>query len=108
MIRELCAAHSVGNLLTAPGVDGGWLPGGVSSVVDAGFSAVELDGFDGVLTGCRLAIAETGTIVLDGGPLSGRRAITLVPDLHICIVKTAQIVGSVPERDGSLERGRPR
>ena len=105
VIRELCAVHAVENILTAPGVDAGWVPGGVSPVADAGFSAVELDGFDGVLTGCRLAIAETGTIVLDGGPLSGRRAITLVPDLHICIVRTPQIVGSVPEAMDRLKEG---
>ena len=48
-----------------------------------------LDQLDGVLTGCALAIAETGTIVLDGGERSGRRALTLVPDWHICIVEAA-------------------
>ena len=105
VIRELCGVHSVGNLLTAPGVDGGWVPDGVSSVVDTGFSAVELDGFDGVLTGCRLAIAETGTVVLDGGPLSGRRAITLVPDLHICIVPDGSDRRFGTRSDGSLESG---
>jgi L-lactate dehydrogenase complex protein LldG len=57
----------------------------------------ELDGFDAALTGCALAIAETGTIVLDGGALSGRRALTLVPDHHLCVVRAEQIVASVPE-----------
>jgi L-lactate dehydrogenase complex protein LldG len=57
----------------------------------------ELDGFDGVLTGCALAIAETGTIVLDGGPRSGRRAITLVPDYHVCVVEEERIVAGVPD-----------
>jgi L-lactate dehydrogenase complex protein LldG len=60
-------------------------------------AAAELDGFDIALTGCALAIAETGTIVLDGGPLSGRRALTLVPDHHVCVVRADQIVASVPE-----------
>jgi L-lactate dehydrogenase complex protein LldG len=86
-----------GRLLMAPGVDDSWIPAGVEGVRDADFPASELDGFDGVLTGCHLAIAETGTIVLDGGPMSGRRAISLVPDLHICVVRPDQIVRSVPE-----------
>ena len=105
VVLELCAEHSVGRLLTAPGVNAGWLPANVSPVVDTGFTAVELDAFDGVLTGCRLAIAETGTIVLDGGPLSGRRAITLVPDLHICVVEIDRIVDSVPEAMDRLKKG---
>jgi L-lactate dehydrogenase complex protein LldG len=60
-------------------------------------TAAELDGLDAALTGCALAIAETGTIVLDGGPVSGRRALTLVPDHHLCVVRAEQIVASVPE-----------
>jgi L-lactate dehydrogenase complex protein LldG len=61
-----------------------------------------LDGFDAALTGCALAIAETGTIVLDGGPASGRRALTLVPDHHLCVVHAEQIVASVPEAIAAL------
>jgi L-lactate dehydrogenase complex protein LldG len=55
------------------------------------------------VTGCALAIAETGTIVLDGGPESGPRALTLVPDHHVCVVRAEQIVGSVPEAIAALE-----
>ena len=65
----------------------------------------ELDGFDGVLTGCALAIAETGTIVLDGGARSGRRAITLVPDYHVCVVEAEQIVAGDPRRGRPARRG---
>ena len=65
----------------------------------------ELDGFDGVLTGCALAIAETGTIVLDGGARSGRRAITLVPDYHVCVVEAARIVAGRPRRGRRARRG---
>ena len=57
----------------------------------------ELDAVDGVVTGCTVAIAETGTIVLTAAPHEGRRAITLVPDLHVCVVEASQIVELVPE-----------
>jgi L-lactate dehydrogenase complex protein LldG len=63
----------------------------------------ELDDVDGVITGCAVAIAETGTILLDGGPRCGRRAITLVPDHHICVVEAEQIVALVPEAFARLE-----
>ena len=84
-------------LLFAPGIDGTWLPENFPAVVDGDLTPTQLDGVAGVLTGCAMAIAETGTIVLDGGRLSGRRAITLVPDLHICVVRADQIVASVTE-----------
>jgi L-lactate dehydrogenase complex protein LldG len=71
-------------------------------VDDPPISARGLDQVDGVLTGCALAIAETGTIVLDGGELSGRRAITLVPDFHICLVEADRIHGSVPDAIAAL------
>jgi L-lactate dehydrogenase complex protein LldG len=74
-------------------------------------SVQQLDGCDGVLTGCALAIAETGTLVLDAGVGQGRRALTLVPDLHICVVRSGQIFASVPESisalDPSLRAGTP-
>jgi L-lactate dehydrogenase complex protein LldG len=64
---------------------------------DPPLSARDLDDLDGVLTGCALGIAETGTIVLDGGARSGRRALTLVPDYHLCVIGEAQVVASVPD-----------
>jgi L-lactate dehydrogenase complex protein LldG len=64
---------------------------------DPPLAARALDGIDGVMTGCALAIAETGTIALDGGPRSGRRALTLVPDHHICLVEAADVVAGVPD-----------
>jgi L-lactate dehydrogenase complex protein LldG len=69
---------------------------------DPPLSARELDCLDGVLTGCALAIAETGTIVLDGGARSGRRAITLVPDYHVCVVEAERIVAGVPDAVAAL------
>src|SRR4029079_12390882 len=70
-------------------------------------SYVELDGLDGVVTGCAVAIAETGTIILDGGPDQGRRALSLLPDLHVCVVREDQVVGSVPEALVQLAPTRP-
>ncbi|GAA0224189.1 LUD domain-containing protein [Saccharothrix mutabilis subsp. mutabilis] len=67
----------------------------------------ELDAADGVLTGCAVAIAQTGTIVLDGGPGQGRRALTLLPDHHVCVVRSAQIAGTVPEALERLDPVRP-
>jgi len=60
-------------------------------------SHAELDATGAVLTACRVAIAETGTIVLDAGPDQGRRALTLLPDRHVCVVRADQVVGSVPQ-----------
>ncbi len=74
-----------------------WRPRHVELVPDNGLTTTELDSLDGVVTGCTAAIAETGTLVLSGAPADGRRALTLVPDLHVCVVRTEQVVGSVPE-----------
>jgi L-lactate dehydrogenase complex protein LldG len=88
-----------------------WRPEGVDLVADHGLSAHDLDELDGALTGCAIAIAETGTVVLDGGEGQGRRALSLVPDFHICVVPADRIVGLVPEAVAALEdaarAGRP-
>jgi L-lactate dehydrogenase complex protein LldG len=89
-VAEVCR----GRRLASPA---GWdIPGLELVPDDPPLSARDLDALDGVVTGCELAIAETGTIVLVG-PRSGRRAITLVPDYHACIVDAADIVPSVPD-----------
>ena len=94
-VRAGCARLGIERLLVAPGVAHDWWPDG--AVEDDGRPAAQLDAVDGVLTGCAMAIAETGTLVLDGSPICGRRMLTLVPDHHICIVLAGQIVELVPE-----------
>jgi L-lactate dehydrogenase complex protein LldG len=79
------------------GLPDAWRPPELELVADTGLTPRELDSLDGVLTGSTLAIAETGTIILTGAPSEGRRALTLVPDLHICVVEEAHIVELVPE-----------
>jgi L-lactate dehydrogenase complex protein LldG len=82
-----------------------WLSGTGAEVVrdDGTLTPADLDTVDGVLTGSAVGIAETGTIVLDGGAAQGRRALSLVPDLHVCVIRTDQVVGSVPEGVARLE-----
>jgi L-lactate dehydrogenase complex protein LldG len=96
-IGQACAAQALRRVAVPVGLPDAWLPAGVEVVSDEGLSAAELDRVDGALTGCAAAIAETGTIVLDGGQLSGRRALTLVPDHHICIVAAEQIHGQIAQ-----------
>jgi len=83
-----------------------WTVEGVELVRDdPPLSPRQLDQLDGVLSGCALAIAETGTIVLDGIGASGRRALTLVPDYHLCVVRATDIVPSVPDAVAALADG---
>ncbi len=89
-----------------------WTVDGVELVRDdPPLSPRQLDELDGVVSGCALAIAETGTIVLDGMGACGRRALTLVPDYHLCVVRSADIVPSVPDAVAALAQvaaeGRP-
>ncbi|HLT09766.1 MAG TPA: LUD domain-containing protein [Micromonosporaceae bacterium] len=94
-----------GRILVPAGLPPEWTPPG--AVVDAGFDAAALDGFDGVVTGCAAAAAETGTIALDGSPGQGRRALSLVPDRHVCVVRAEQVVQTVPELLARLDPTRP-
>jgi L-lactate dehydrogenase complex protein LldG len=96
-VSAAVAGRGARRLVVPPGLDPAMLPEGIEVVTDDGLSASDLDAFDGVITGAAVAIAETGTIVLDGSPDQGRRAITLVPDYHLCIVRAAQVVEIVPE-----------
>jgi L-lactate dehydrogenase complex protein LldG len=80
---------------------------GVELITDGGLSAQDLDQMDGVITRAAVAIAETGTIVLDAGPGQGRRALTLIPDYHLCLIEADQVVALVPEGVARLRPDRP-
>jgi L-lactate dehydrogenase complex protein LldG len=80
-----------------------WLPAGVEFLVDDELTAIELDKVDGVMTGATLAIAETGTVVLQNVAGQGRRAVTLIPDYHLCVVRVEDVVETVPEAIGRLQ-----
>jgi len=95
-----------------PGFDPSWVPEGLDIVGDQPpLSASELDGVDAVLTCAMVGIAETGTIVLDHTAGMGRRTLTLVPDMHVCVLTADQVVGDVPEAvarlSASVKSGRP-
>lgn len=96
-IAEACARREVRRLVAPPDLPAAWAPAGVELLRDTGLTNAQLDASDGVLTGCALGVAQTGTIILDGGPAQGRRAISLVPDYHLCVVRADQIVDLVPE-----------
>ena len=114
-IEEALARRGVKRLVIPPYLPKEWVPEGIEALRDAArprLSNEELDTSDGVLTGCALGIAQTGTIVLDSGRAQGRRALTLLPDYHLCVVREDQIVGLVPEAFVKLEEtmkneGRP-
>ena len=105
-IAEALERRGVRRLVVPPGLPGEWIPEDVEILRDAPrhrLTKEELDESDGVLTGCALGIAQTGTIVLDAGESQGRRALTLLPDYHLCVVREDQILGLVPEAFAMLE-----
>jgi len=125
LVRQCSADDLAGTIATAltdrgahtvvvpSGFDSSWTAAVSLSVLTDGLLAdyqrtvAELDGVDGVITGCAVAIAETGTLILDGSPGQGRRVLTLIPDYHLCIVFADQIVADVPQALVRLEGTRP-
>ena len=100
---RMLGERNVRRMVVPSGLTAEWLPGGVEFVVDEGLAAVELDAVDGVMTGATLAIAETGTVVLQNVAGQGRRAVTLVPDYHLCVVRVEDVVETVPEAMARLQ-----
>jgi L-lactate dehydrogenase complex protein LldG len=96
-VAAICAGHSATQIGVPPGLPGAWRPCSVGLVEDYGLTPRYLDRLDGALTGCTAAVAETGTIVLTASAWDGRRALTLVPDLHICVVLERRISMLLPE-----------
>ncbi|MFF9282772.1 LutC/YkgG family protein [Streptomyces griseosporeus] len=110
LIMRLLAQRGPQYVLVPPGLPPAWMSAAdPTRVHDRAVSTpAELDKVESVVTGCALAIAETGTIVLDGSPDQGRRRITLVPDHHICVVRVPeQVVSSVPQALERLDPSRP-
>ncbi|MEW2029078.1 LUD domain-containing protein [Streptomyces roseifaciens] len=110
LLARLLAERGAGQVVVPPSLPDGWL---VSAPVrllrdSPALTTRELDSIDSVVTGCALAVAETGTVVLDAGPDQGSRRITLVPDHHLCVVRTDdQVVSSVPQALRRLAPARP-
>ncbi len=103
---EILERRGLNRLVVPPLLPEAWIPDGVEVLRDTArrrLTNEELDGADGVLTGCALGISQTGTIVLDAGSAQGRRALTLLPDYHLCVVREEQVVGLVPEAFARLE-----
>jgi L-lactate dehydrogenase complex protein LldG len=110
-VAAALAGHGASRVVVPPDLPAALRADAVLLLEDDGLSPEELDGLDGVVTTCAAACADTGTIALDGGLGQGRRAITLVPDLHVCVVTRDQVVATVPELFERLEpsarAGRP-
>jgi len=106
-LARLVPAVSGGPSVGGMQVSGGRSEGGIQVELDDDGPATELDRVDTAVTSCAAACAATGTIVLDGSPDQGRRALTLVPDRHVCIVHSGQIVGTVPELIARLDPRAP-
>ena len=104
-LRTALGEHSRADVVVAPGLPVDWRPDG--AVADDGRPAVALAGYAATVTGVSVAIAETGTLVLDGGPVSGRRALSLLPDCLVCVVTADQVVGGVPEGLARLDPRAP-
>ncbi|WP_328928774.1 LUD domain-containing protein [Streptomyces sp. NBC_00190] len=110
LLMRLLAVRGSRTVLVPPALPPHWLAAADPTRIHdrAGSTPYQLDEVDSVVTGCALAIAETGTIVLDGGPEQGRRRITLIPDHHICVVRVPeQLVDSVPQALERLDPVRP-
>jgi L-lactate dehydrogenase complex protein LldG len=106
-ISRVLTDRAAKQIVTPAGIPADWLPAGIAFVEDKNLSYDALNKVDGVLTTATAAIAATGSIVLQHGPGQGRRALTLIPDYHLCIVKTDQVVETVPAAFSRLESTRP-
>lgn len=111
LIATILASAGDTRAVVPTGLPDDWLGDVPSSILvftdDGDMTTEDLDAVDVVVTGCAVAIAETGTVVLDAAPDQGRRIISLLPDHHICVVSVDRIVGTVPEGLHRLDPTRP-
>ncbi|WP_341720067.1 LUD domain-containing protein [Micromonospora sp. FIMYZ51] len=94
-------------VVVPPGLPRRWLPDSVGVVPDDDLPVARIAAVDGAVTGAAVAVAATGTIVLDGAPDQGRRLITLLPDVHVCVLRSDQVVAAVPDALARLDPRRP-
>lgn len=106
IVARSCEKQQAGTMVVPQGFPTRWLPKAIKFLEDTPQQMLtndQLDSADGVITTCALAVAQTGTIILNAGPGQGRRALTLLPDYHFCIVRESQIVELVPEAFAHFE-----
>lgn len=101
-VAKVLSSRGKRRIVVPVGIAAEWLPSNIEFVCDENMTAEELDDFDGVMTSSTVTIAETGTVVLQNVAAQGRRAITLVPDYHLCLVNAVDVVETVPEAMGRL------
>ncbi|MFF3865681.1 lactate utilization protein C [Micromonospora sp. NPDC001898] len=94
-------------IVIPPGLPRHWLPDSVTTVIDENLTAEQIAAVDGVVTAAAVAVAETGTVVLDADPDQGRRIISLLPDVHVCVLRADQVVASVPDALARVAPHRP-
>ena len=103
VVAEILKARDKTRMAIPAGLPVGWLPQGFVFEDATAMDAHELDKTEGILTGCTVAIAETGSIILQNAAAQGPRILSLVPDYHLCIVFASQIVVTVPEAFDRIE-----
>ncbi|HEY3716150.1 MAG TPA: LUD domain-containing protein [Jatrophihabitantaceae bacterium] len=107
-IAEVLEAHGARRIVTPIGLPSGWADAVPEPVPEAGRLATpDLDAADGALTSVTVAIAQTGTLVLDQRPGQGQRSLTLVPDLHVAVVAADRIIAAVPDAVAAVDPSRP-
>jgi L-lactate dehydrogenase complex protein LldG len=97
VLAERLRAYGVARIAAPDDLPDAWRPEGVEMMADRALDARGLDAVPAAVTGCAVAVAETGSVVLDGGAGQGRRALTLLPDHHLCVVFADQLVETLPE-----------
>jgi L-lactate dehydrogenase complex protein LldG len=109
-IATAVADRGAASLVAPEGLDPAWLcevTAEIHTDRSNSLTVAELDAVDGVITGCSVAIAETGTLCLDGSAGQGRRLLSLIPDYHLCVLAVEDIVADVPQAIARLNGTRP-